>query len=47
MKSSLHGTGRPASSTRIAGLADEVPLDKKFLLYFSIVNMEKGIGRGW
>jgi hypothetical protein len=30
-----------------AGLADEVPVEELFLLYLAIVNMKKGIGRGW
>lgn len=30
-----------------SGLLDEVPVEDLLLLYFSIVNMSKGIGRGW
>jgi hypothetical protein len=30
-----------------SGLLDDVPLEQMLLLYLSIVNMEKGIGRGW
>ncbi|NJN64219.1 MAG: hypothetical protein HC882_04630 [Acidobacteria bacterium] len=47
------GTLKPGpgatSATQAAsvGLLDQVPLDQRFLLHFSIVNMEKGIGRGW
>lgn len=29
------------------GLVDDVPFEDRLLLYLAIVNMEKGIGRGW
>lgn len=37
----------PPIRSQISGLANEVPIEKKILLNFSIVNMKKGIGRGW
>lgn len=37
----------PVTRTQVAGLADEVPIDKKLLLNFAVVNMKKGVGRGW
>ena len=40
-------TGNLPVRSQVSGLADEVPVEKKMLLYFSIVNMTKGIGRGW
>ncbi len=36
-----------AAPTPVSGFADEVPIEKKLLLNFGIVNMNKGIGRGW
>jgi hypothetical protein len=30
-----------------SGFIDEVPIEQRGLLYFAIVNMENGIGRGW
>jgi len=47
-KAAFSGGGATAiGRTQVAGLADEVPIDKKLLLNFSVVNMDKGIGRGW
>jgi len=47
-KNALAGTS-PSLRIRaqISGLADEVPIEKKILLHFSIVNMAKGVGHGW
>lgn len=47
-KNALSATspGLPIRS-QVSGLADEVPIEKKILLNFSIVNMQKGIGHGW
>jgi len=45
--SMLKGRENPPLRSRVSGLADEVPVEKKVLLYCSIVNMKKGIGRGW
>jgi hypothetical protein len=34
-------------NTLQAGLVDDVPIEQMFLLYFAIVNMNRGIGHGW
>lgn len=47
-KSALGGTSpNPPIRSQVCGLADQVPIEKKILLNFSIVNMNKGIGHGW
>jgi len=41
-------TPRPSQPATVqSGFLDEVPLEQMLLLYLAIVNMEKGIGRGW
>lgn len=35
------------SRTTSAGIANEAPIEDVFLLNFSIVNMDRGIGNGW
>jgi hypothetical protein len=53
VKAALPAVGRRLTTTPVApavvgsGLIDDVPFEKLGLLYLSIVNMEKGIGRGW
>ncbi|MDH3351368.1 MAG: hypothetical protein OEM51_07450 [Gammaproteobacteria bacterium] len=41
------GDNHPIARTNVAGFANDVPVEKKLLLYFGVVNMSKGIGHGW
>ena len=45
--SSLAASPKPVLRRSSAGLADDAPVEQLFLLYLAIVNMKKGIGRGW
>ncbi len=49
VSASALGRNSPTPPIRsiVSGLANEVPIAKKILLNFSIVNMKKGIGHGW
>jgi hypothetical protein len=47
IKSALTPARKPEPATAQAALLDEVPVEEMLLLNFAIVNMAKGIGRGW
>lgn len=48
IKDNMSGDPEPgAPNTVQSGLMDDVPVENLVLLYFSIVNMKLGIGRGW
>jgi hypothetical protein len=47
VNSAISKSPEPQSRTQSAGFLDEAPIEEVLLLDLAIVNMDKGIGRGW